>query len=119
MLNLIPKFIYFYIKYKLRDHIIYSFNSYIKELIIFLKKHFNTKLSLLNDITAFDIQKNKSRFTIVYNLYSVIFNFKFRIKILVHELETVNSIESVYMSSNCWKEKFGICLEYFLLTTVI
>lgn len=84
----------------------------IKEFIYFLKNHTNCQYKLLSDICAVDFLKNINRFEIVYNILSIRYNTKLRIKTIVNELTPINTITSIFSCANWWEREiwdlFGI-----------
>ena len=81
-------------------------------ILFFLKNHTNSQFKLLSEICAVDYTSKNKRFEIIYNLLSIRFNSRLRVKILINELQPVNSIISIYKSAN-WSERevwdmFGI-----------
>ena len=81
-------------------------------ILFFLKNHTNSQFKLLSEICAVDYINKEKRFEIIYNLLSIRFNSRLRVKILINELQPVNSIISIYKSAN-WSERevwdmFGI-----------
>nr|AFQ02218.1 NADH dehydrogenase subunit 9 [Elongisporangium undulatum] len=103
---------------------IINYSSYKNELCInipsnkivpiffFLKNHTNTQFKVLSDICVVDYINKKQRFEIIYNLLSIRFNSRLKIKVLINELQPVDSIVSVHNTAN-WFEReawdmFGI-----------
>ena len=81
--------------------------------LTFLKNHTNTQFKMLIDITAVDYPSRSSRFEVVYQLLSVHYNARLRVKTNVDELTPVESASFLYPSAN-WFERetwdmFGIC----------
>lgn len=81
-------------------------------ILFFLKNHTNTQFKILSDICVIDYPVRKKRFEIIYNLLSIRFNTRIKIKILITELESIDSITTIYKTSN-WLEReawdmFGI-----------
>ncbi|MDC3091437.1 NADH-quinone oxidoreductase subunit C [Rickettsiales bacterium] len=88
-----------------------SKNDFIK-IIHFLKDHPNTNFDLLIDISAVDYPDRVLRFEIVYQFLSISLNLRLKLKLKVEDNEFVDSISSIYPSSN-WYEReiwdlFGI-----------
>lgn len=69
-------------------------------LIIFLKKHMNSKLVQLIDICGVDYFFEKMRFQIIYNLLSLKYNFRLKIKLFTNELIPIPSLCLIYSSAN-------------------
>lgn len=73
-------------------------------LIVFFKKHTNTLLNLLTDLTAVDYPQKKLRFEVIYNLISLTYNYRLRLKVSINEVMALPSIHNLYLSSN-WLER--------------
>ena len=54
-------------------------------ILFFLKNHTNSQFKLLSEICAVDYINKEKRFEIVYNLLSIRFNSRLKIKILINE----------------------------------
>ena len=87
--------------------------EYLTRVIEFLKTDSRTLFNVLIDITAVDYPERKPRFDVVYQLLSLPFNRRIRIKVMVEEGEpTVDSLTPIWGSAN-WLERevwdmFGI-----------
>jgi NADH dehydrogenase (ubiquinone) Fe-S protein 3 len=84
----------------------------IVPILFFLKNHTNSQFKLLSDICAVDYINKKKRFEIIYNLLSVRFNNRLKVKISINELQPVDSIVDIYKNAD-WAERevwdmFGI-----------
>jgi NADH/F420H2 dehydrogenase subunit C len=77
-----------------------------------LKNYVNTQFKVLIDLTAVDYPSRALRFEIVYNLLSVSYNARIRIKTCVDEITPVTSITELYSSAGWWEREvwdmFGI-----------
>ena len=87
--------------------------SSVLPFFTFLKQHTNAQFKMLIDITAVDYPSRSNRFEVVYQLLSVQYNSRLRVKTIVDELTPVASISSLFPSAN-WFERetwdmFGIC----------
>jgi NADH/F420H2 dehydrogenase subunit C len=87
-------------------------NGYALNFFKFIRDHSASQMKILIDITAVDRPSQAKRFEVVYNLLSTQYNTRLRVKICVNEIETVQSIESVYSAAG-WFERetwdmFGI-----------
>ncbi|XP_012275267.1 NADH dehydrogenase [ubiquinone] iron-sulfur protein 3, mitochondrial [Orussus abietinus] len=80
--------------------------------ISFLKDHHTAQFISLADITALDVPSRQYRFELVYNLLSLRFNSRVRVKTYTDELTPVDSIYRVHKAAD-WYEReiydmFGI-----------
>uniref|UniRef100_H0X554 NADH dehydrogenase [ubiquinone] iron-sulfur protein 3, mitochondrial n=2 Tax=Otolemur garnettii TaxID=30611 RepID=H0X554_OTOGA len=73
-------------------------------VLTFLRDHTNAQFRSLADLTAVDIPTRQNRFEIVYNLLSLRFNSRIRVKTYTDELTPIESTVSVYKASN-WYER--------------
>ena len=98
----------------IRDEIICIVPSWaLLPFLTFLKNHTNTQFKMLIDITAVDYPSRSSRFEVVYQLLSIHYNARIRVKTNVDELTPIESVSSLFPSAN-WFERetwdmFGIC----------
>ncbi len=84
----------------------------IVPILFFLKNHTNSQFKLLSDICAVDYINKKKRFEVIYNLLSIRFNNRLKVKISINELQPVDSIVDIYKNAD-WAERevwdmFGI-----------
>lgn len=70
----------------------------------FLKCHHNAQFSVLTDIAGVDFPNRQYRFEIVYNLLSIRFNSRLRVKTYCDELTPLESAYQVYKAAN-WYER--------------
>ncbi|KAH6563928.1 hypothetical protein BASA50_009440 [Batrachochytrium salamandrivorans] len=70
----------------------------------FLRDHQATQFQQVQDITAVDYPSRENRFELVYNLMSVRFNTRIRIKTYTNEVDPVPSLVPVYTGAN-WFER--------------
>ena len=98
----------------IRDEIICIVPSWaLLPFLTFLKNHTNTQFKMLIDITAVDYPSRSSRFEVVYQLLSIHYNARIRVKTNVDELTPIESVSSLFPSAN-WFERetwdmFGVC----------
>ncbi len=96
----------------------------ISQMLLFLKDYTNTQVDYLSDICGVDYPKEVFRFEIVYNLTSISFNSRFRIKTTVNELITLNSVSMLFLCAS-WFEReiwdmFGVYFfEHFRLRRIL
>lgn len=72
----------------------------LNEILIILKSHFKYQYKVLTCVSCVDYPENVYRFQIVYELLSLKFNSRLRIKVLTDELIPVNSIEKIFSGSS-------------------
>lgn len=70
----------------------------------FLKDHHNTQFVNLSDITAIDVPSRQYRFELVYNLLSLRYNSRIRVKTYTDELTPIDSIYSIFKAAD-WYER--------------
>ncbi|XP_014469356.1 PREDICTED: NADH dehydrogenase [ubiquinone] iron-sulfur protein 3, mitochondrial [Dinoponera quadriceps] len=73
-------------------------------MMTFLKDHHNTQFVNLSDITALDVPSRQFRFEIVYNLLSLRYNSRIRVKTYTDELTPIDSICDIFKAAN-WYER--------------
>ena len=72
--------------------------------IIFLKDNIDCQFKQLTDLAGVDYPGRKSRFEIVYHLLSFKFNFRIRVKVLIDEDSSIESLTPVFSCAN-WFER--------------
>jgi len=92
--------------------IVYTSPKHLYELTYFLCNHTNSLYKTVPDLTAIDYPENKERFEVVYNLLSVTYQHRIRIKTLIDETTPVPSLVPIFNGVN-WMERetwdmFGI-----------
>jgi len=87
----------------------------LKSFVRFLKNHFKSQFKILTCISGVDYPKKLFRFSIVYELLSIKYNNRFRLKVFLDELVPINSVENDYSGAYWWEceiwDMFGV---YFL-----
>ena len=78
--------------------------EYILPFFIFLKNHIDTQFKILIDLCGADFPSRQKRFEIIYNLLSVKYNTRIRIKTCVDSITPVSSISKIYSTAN-WFER--------------
>lgn len=71
----------------------------------FLKNHINFKYNLLTCISGVDLLKYDYRFLVVYELLSIKFNSRIKVKVFVNETTYVPSSVSIYINANWWERE--------------
>ena len=69
-------------------------------VITFLKDHHNAQFASIADIAGLDMPTREYRFEIVYNLLSLRYNSRIRVKTYTDELTPLDSICSIYEGAN-------------------
>ena len=94
---------------------IITHNFLIVQFLKFLKSHFKHQFKILTCISGVDYPNSVFRFRVVYELLSLKYNARIRVKLLVDELTPVESIEKVFSGSSWWESEvwdmFGIFFE--------
>lgn len=78
-------------------------NEHLISVLIFFKNHIKYQFKILTCISGVDYPSNKYRFKIVYELLSVKYNIRIRIKTLTDELTPLESCGSVFSAAS-WYE---------------
>ncbi|XP_017773795.1 PREDICTED: NADH dehydrogenase [ubiquinone] iron-sulfur protein 3, mitochondrial [Nicrophorus vespilloides] len=76
----------------------------IVPILQFLKDHHNCQFTNLTDIAGMDVPSRQFRFEIIYNMLSVRFNSRIRVKTYTDELTPIDSCNDVYKAAN-WYER--------------
>jgi len=70
-----------------------------------LKLHIGYQLKLLSCISGVDFLDTKYRFGVVYDLLSLTYNTRFRLKVFVNEITPVNSVVDIFVNANWWERE--------------
>lgn len=85
------------------------------DILNIFKNHLKYQCKILTCISGVDYPNNLYRFQIVYELLSIKYNARVRLKIFIDELTPMNSIEKVFSGAAWWESEiwdmFGV---YFL-----
>jgi len=68
--------------------------------LTFFKYHIPYQFNVLTCITGVDYPHNKYRFKLVYDLLSIRFNTRLRVKTFTHELFGINSCDQLYFAAS-------------------
>ena len=77
--------------------------NFLNDILLFFKNHIMFQYKVLTCISGVDYPMNKYRFQIVYELLSIKYNFRIRIKTFTHELLGIDSCEKIFPASG-WYE---------------
>ena len=107
----VPKWIQYSVSNR-NEMVFYIFPQFLTHFFSFLKNHVNTQFKVLIDVTAVDYPSRMFRFEIVYNLLSISYNARIRIKTCIDEITPITSITELYSSAGWWEREvwdmFGI-----------
>ena len=70
-----------------------------------LKSHINYRYNLLSCISGVDFIHSQYRFSVVYDLLSITYNSRIRVKVFVNEITPVDSIVKVFKNANWWERE--------------
>ena len=95
------------------DNLIITVKPYvIFNTLLFFKNHILYQFKLLTCISGVDYPSTKYRFKIVYELLSIRYNFRIRLKTFVYELLSVDSCESMFAAAGWYEceiwDMFGV-----------
>jgi NADH/F420H2 dehydrogenase subunit C len=109
--RLLPKWINFCF-YNKNELIIYVYPNYILPFFFFIRDHVNMQYKQLMDVTAVDFIDLPLRFEIVYNLLSLRYNSRIRIKTRIDEFTPISSVTQVFSCAAWWEREvwdmFGV-----------
>ena len=84
----------------------------LKNILLIFKNHFKYQFKVLTCISGMDYPENLYRFKLAYELLSVKYNARLRIKVVVDEITPVNSIEKIFSGATWWEceiwDMFGV-----------
>lgn len=100
---LLPKFIIKSCISK-NEMVIYVAAHNVDKVLLFLRDHMNCKFLSVSDICGVDFPEREYRFEIVYNLLSIRYNTRLRVKTIVNEFIQVPSVSSIYKGAG-WYER--------------
>lgn len=114
IMGCLPKFIQQFSVWK-DELTIYVAPSALRPTILFLKNHTSSQFKACMDVTAADYPSRTNRFDVVYNLLSVRYNSRIRVKTYASEVSSVSSLVPLFEGTN-WFERevydlFGIFFE--------
>lgn len=92
--------------------------SFLVFVFIFLKMHINYQYSMLACISGVDLLNKAYRYCVVYELLSVTFNARLRIKVLVSPSMSIYSVMPIFKNANWWEREiwdlFGIYFSHHI-----
>ena len=110
-LQVVPKWIQTCL-YSKEEVVFFVFPEYLVPFLHFLRDHTNSQCKQLMDVTAVDYPSQDLRFQVVYNLLSIQYNSRVRVKTCINEILPVESVTGLYCSAGWWEREvwdmFGI-----------
>jgi NADH:ubiquinone oxidoreductase subunit C len=89
--------------------------QWLQFLFFFIKNHINYQYKLLSCITGVDLLGKSYRYCVVYDVLSLVFNTRLRIKSLVDASLIIPTISTVFENANWWEREvwdlFGVFFE--------
>lgn len=83
-----------------------------KNILKIFKHHFKYNFKMLTFISSVDNPNNINRFTVIYEILSLKFNNRVRLKISTNEIVPIYSIKKIFVASIWWEDEiwdmFGI-----------
>lgn len=70
-----------------------------------LKNHISYQYKLLTSVAGVDFLGKDYRFSVVYDLLSLTFNSRIRVKVFINEIMSVPSIVSVFKNASWWERE--------------
>ena len=86
--------------------------THLLNTLFFLKNHVNYQFKILTCISGVDYPENRYRFKLAYELLSVRYNVRLRVKVFTHELMPVESVEKIFCAASWYESEiwdmFGV-----------
>jgi len=86
-----------------QELIVVVHSKLLNDLLVFFKFHTFFQFNILTCITGVDYPSNKYRFKIVYDLLSIRYNIRLRVKTFTHELFGLDSCSQLFFTAG-WYE---------------
>ena len=71
----------------------------------FLKLHIGSQYKLLSCISGVDFLTKNYRFSVVYELLSLTYNSRLRLKVFTNELQSLPSSVNIFINANWWERE--------------
>jgi len=85
--------------------IITTGSDHIIPVLTFLRDHTNTQYKVLTAISGVDYPEREQRFEVAYELLSLKYNHRIRVKVFVDEFSSIESAVSVYPAASWWERE--------------
>jgi len=90
--------------------------SDLLNVMLYLKNHMLCQFKILTCISAVDYPLKKFRFMLIYELLSLRFNVRLKVKIFAFELLSISSVSSLYLSASWYEAEiwdlFGVFFKH-------
>ncbi|CAO3609644.1 unnamed protein product [Mucor fragilis] len=103
LMSVLPKFIQQFSVYK-DELTIYCAPTAVYQVMHFLRDHTNAQFKSVMDITGADFPTRENRFEVVYNMLSMKYNGRIRVKTYASETSPVPSVVPLFNAAN-WQER--------------
>jgi NADH dehydrogenase (ubiquinone) Fe-S protein 3 len=84
----------------------------LKNILLLFKNHFRYQFKILTAISGIDYPENLYRFKLAYELLSIKYNARLRLKVILDEITPVDSIEKIFAGASWWEcevwDMFGV-----------
>jgi NADH/F420H2 dehydrogenase subunit C len=95
--------------------ILIALNFRLLNILSILKNHISFQYAILSCISGVDFILTRYRFCVVYDLLSLVFNSRIRVKIFLDDFEVLFSTTGIYINANWWEREiwdlYGIIFE--------
>jgi len=88
---------------------------FLNEILILIKNHFKCQFKILTCISGIDYPENFYRFKLIYEMLSLKFNTRLKLKILVDDLIPISSIEKIFLNASWWECEIWDMLGVFFI----
>ena len=88
-----------------KENTLVVLNSNLLFCLTFLKNHIGYQYKLLTCISGVDFLNKKYRFSVVYDLLSLTFNNRLRVKLFLNETTILFSSVNVFLNANWWERE--------------
>lgn len=75
----------------------------LENILVIFKNHFRYQFKILTCISGMDYPSNLYRFKIAYELLSIKYNARLRLKVVLDELTPIGSVEKVFTGATWWE----------------
>lgn len=101
----IPKYILKYEVTQSNELELFSVPEAILPVLSFLKHHHKSQYAILTDITVIDFSEKPIRYELIYNLLSLKFNNRLRLKIDLEKGNQIDSTTKLYKSGDIYERQ--------------